>query len=338
MPTILTHAAIPLALGFALGPRRISRKLLIAGMLASMMPDLDVIGLKLGIEYGDQFGHRGASHSIVFALALGMLAALFAPWLHAGRRTAAAFVAFACVSHPLLDMCTTGGLGAALWWPLSEQRMFFAAQLIKVSPLTADRFFGPGGVAAIKSEILWVWLPCCAVMLAAWDRRTQLPSFHVTQHGVFKPIAMTRELGLYAIGAALALFYHFAGNGHLLGAVGMFVAMAIMRCFQMRKLGPDGEPIVAVLEHTLLFRNPGFRQTVEAMPLAEIDQLKVYGQQGNRHYRFLLAGQDAKDLSLMQNKDAEQAVIAFLEKTLPGKVIVAKAPQTFFEKVRGEQM
>lgn len=114
----------------------------------------------------------------------------------------------------------------------------------------------------------------------------------------------------------------------------MFTAMAIGRYFQMRKLGPDGEPIVAVEDTMLLFRNPGFRKTVESIPLGDIEQVKVYGEHGNRHYRFLLAGQDAKVLSLLQYKDAEQAVVAFLQKTLPEKVIVAKAPETFFERVR----
>jgi len=337
MPTIISHAAIPLAIGVALGPQRISRRLLVAGMIASMMPDLDVIGLKLGIEYANQFGHRGASHSIAFALALGVLAAFLAPWLRAKRWVAGAFVAVACVSHPLLDMCTTGGLGAALWWPLSDQRLLFPSQFIKVSPLTAERFFGPGGIAVMKSEILWIWLPCCAAMLAAYDLRMRLPSFHVTKNGVFKPVAMARELSFYCIAIALTLVWHIVGNGHMMGAVGLFVAMAFMRYIQTRKLGPEGDPIVAVKNGTLMFRNPGFSKTVDSIPLEDIEQVKIYGQHGNRHYRFLLKGQDAKDLSLLQNNEAEQAVITYLQETLQEKVLIAKAPETFFEKVRGEQ-
>lgn len=197
MPTVISHAAIPLALGVVLGPKKISRRLLLAGMAASMMPDLDVLGLKLGIEYADQFGHRGASHSIAFALALGVLAALLAPWLRARRWVAGAFVAAACASHPLLDMCTTGGLGAALWWPLSDQRLFFPSQVIKVSPLTVDRFLGPGGIAVIRSEILWIWLPCCAVMLAAWQslRRERKParSVRAQRAGSERPFTVSEE-------------------------------------------------------------------------------------------------------------------------------------------------
>lgn len=176
MPTILTHPAIPLALGVVLGPNRISRRLLLAGMVASIVPDMDVIAFKLGIEYANQLGHRGASHSIVFALALGMLAALAAPWLNTKRWVAMAFVSVACVSHPLLDMLTTGGLGAAIWWPFSDQRHFFPFQFIRVSPLTMGRFLGPAGLTVIKSELLWVWLPCIALMLTAFATRRRAAS------------------------------------------------------------------------------------------------------------------------------------------------------------------
>lgn len=175
MPTILTHPAIPLALGIALGPNRISRRLLLAGMVASVVPDMDVIAFKLGIEYAHQLGHRGASHSIAFALASGMLAALAAPWLQTKRWIAMAFVSIACVSHPLLDMLTTGGLGAAIWWPFSDQRHFFPIRFIRVSPLTMERFLGPAGLTVIKSELLWVWLPCLSLMVAAYAMR-KIPS------------------------------------------------------------------------------------------------------------------------------------------------------------------
>jgi len=47
MPTILTHTAVPLAIGLALGPRVVSRSLLVAGVLASMLPDLEASPLSL---------------------------------------------------------------------------------------------------------------------------------------------------------------------------------------------------------------------------------------------------------------------------------------------------
>ena len=76
MPSIFTHAAIPLALWCAADRGRIAAPLLAAGVVAAMLPDADVLAFALHIPYADSFGHRGASHSIVFAAVLAVLAAV----------------------------------------------------------------------------------------------------------------------------------------------------------------------------------------------------------------------------------------------------------------------
>jgi len=65
----------------------------------------------------------------------------------------------AVVSHPLLDMLTSGGLGVALYWPYSNERVFFDVRPIAVSPIGIANFFTVRGWRVIKSELLWVWLP-----------------------------------------------------------------------------------------------------------------------------------------------------------------------------------
>ena len=67
MPSILTHPAVPLGLAVAYGQRYVSGRLLLAGVGASVLPDIDSLGLDLGIPYGHMLGHRGLSHSILFA-------------------------------------------------------------------------------------------------------------------------------------------------------------------------------------------------------------------------------------------------------------------------------
>jgi inner membrane protein len=166
MPTIFSHPALPLAIGLALGSRVISGRLLVAGVVASIVPDLDGIGLRLGIAYADQFGHRGASHSFAFALVLGLLAAAFAGRLRSTRTTAFLFIAASAVSHGLLDMFTTGGLGVALAWPVSDARLFFPIRVIRVSPLTLQQLLGSRGLVVMLSELLWVWLPAALAGLA----------------------------------------------------------------------------------------------------------------------------------------------------------------------------
>lgn len=163
MPTILTHAVVPLALGLGAGRQYVSRPLLAAGAVASMLPDLDVLAFRLGVSYSHQFGHRGFSHSMLFALLLGAAACLVASRLRSGRAGAFAFVFLSAASHGLLDMFTTGGLGVALLWPLSEARFFTPWQVIEVSPLSLSRVFGPRGLAVVLSELKWVWVPAVLV-------------------------------------------------------------------------------------------------------------------------------------------------------------------------------
>ncbi|QDL26805.1 metal-dependent hydrolase [Stenotrophomonas maltophilia] len=86
MPSIITHAAVPLALWCAADRGRIPPRLLVAGVIAAMLPDADVLAFALHIPYADAFGHRGASHSLLFAGVLAALAAVLAffgsgrPW------------------------------------------------------------------------------------------------------------------------------------------------------------------------------------------------------------------------------------------------------------------
>ena len=164
MPSIFTHPAVPLAIAAAIGPPHVSRRLLIAGLFASILPDADVLAFRLGIEYTNQFGHRGFSHSLFFAIAIGAFALILAPWLRTKRLTVFLFVGAACASHGLLDMLTNGGLGVAYLWPFSDQRYFFPNQVIEVSSLNLRQFFGPAGTKVMLSELCWVWLPAAAVV------------------------------------------------------------------------------------------------------------------------------------------------------------------------------
>lgn len=175
MPSILSHPAVPLALGLALGSRVIPPRLLLAGVVAAILPDLDVLAFRLGLPYTHDFGHRGASHSLAFAALLGGLAMMCAGALRAAPRIAGLFVAAAAASHGLLDMLTNGGLGVAWAWPLSSERSFFPLQVIEASPLSLRRFFSPAGAAVLASELLWVWLPSAGVgVLLRMARRHQM--------------------------------------------------------------------------------------------------------------------------------------------------------------------
>jgi inner membrane protein len=171
--TLISHPLPILALGLALGPRVVPPKLLLAGMLFALLPDADMLAFKFGIAYADAFGHRGFSHSLLFAGLAGVLGALGCRLLGCGPLRAFLWIALATASHSLLDAATDGGLGVAWFWPWSEQRFFLPWRPIEVSPFLAG-FFSQRGLDVLASEARWVWLPCLALALGGIALRALL--------------------------------------------------------------------------------------------------------------------------------------------------------------------
>ncbi len=172
MPTVFTHPAVPIGLGLGLGRQTISRRLLLAGIAGSVLPDLDVIAFRFGIPYATEFGHRGFSHSLLFAAAVALMAACGWRWLQSGFIHAFFFLFASIASHSMLDAFTNGGMGIEFFWPWDKTRYFAPVKEIEVSPLGLGRFFSVRGALVLKSELLWVWLPALGLgALAAGLRR-----------------------------------------------------------------------------------------------------------------------------------------------------------------------
>ncbi len=174
MPTIVSHAAVPLALAVGFGRGVVPGRLLLAGVAASIAPDLDVLAFSLGVAYDSPLGHRGFTHAVPFAVLAAVVGAGASRALRAPRLGAFLFLLVAMASHGLLDTCTNGGLGVALLWPWSSERFFAAFRPIEVSPLSVHPFFSQRGVDVLASELVWVWLPCAllaALALAARKAR-----------------------------------------------------------------------------------------------------------------------------------------------------------------------
>jgi inner membrane protein len=166
VPTVFTHAAVPVAVGIGLGRERIPPRLLALGVAASVMPDLDSIAFRLGIPYQVTLGHRGVTHSLVFAVGVALLGACAFRPLRTTFGLAFCFLLLAAASHGVLDAFTTGGYGIALLWPWSTRRYVAPLQVIEVAPLTLSRLLSPRGATVLASELRWVWLPCGLVALA----------------------------------------------------------------------------------------------------------------------------------------------------------------------------
>ncbi len=77
MPSIITHGVVALALAAkARGVLASGRRLLLFVCIAcAILPDIDVVGFKLGVQYNSLFGHRGFTHSFFFAAIIALLLA-----------------------------------------------------------------------------------------------------------------------------------------------------------------------------------------------------------------------------------------------------------------------
>jgi inner membrane protein len=132
--------------------------LLFAAIISTILPDFDVIGFKLGIPYMHPLGHRGFTHSILFAV---IWAALLIIILGRQNKKLWFVVIFlSTLSHGILDAMTTGGKGVGFLIPFNNDRFFFPFQVIKVSPLGFQKFFSEWGIQVIFSEFKFIMLPC----------------------------------------------------------------------------------------------------------------------------------------------------------------------------------
>ena len=164
----MTHALLPLTVAGVLGANRVPRGLALAGAALAMLPDADVVGFRFGIDYGSVLGHRGITHSLLATLFVGALVAVSGArwWPDIDRRRAIPFLTSAMASHGLLDTLTDGGKGVMLFWPVSAERWFAWVQPIRVAPIGL-RFFTVRGIETVRSEALWLWLPCLALLATA---------------------------------------------------------------------------------------------------------------------------------------------------------------------------
>lgn len=171
MASVITHAVVGATAAYILQPlfpsgTKAKKWYYILAALLAMLPDADALGYALGVPYESLWGHRGITHSLLFALVAGAVVA----WLFVRLASLSRLFmlhcwmifSFSIASHGLLDACTTGGLGIAFFAPFKETRYFFPAEvrLIRVSPIGVTSFFSTWGLNVIRSEAVWVWLPC----------------------------------------------------------------------------------------------------------------------------------------------------------------------------------
>lgn len=165
MTTLVTHPLLPYTIGKLAGmPGRV----IACGMVLSLLPDADVLVEAVIPDLPHALAHRGATHSIAFALLMALVAMRIAmPQLTRFSRQwwgIWLYLSVCGASHGMLDALTHFGDGVAFFWPLDDARYLFSFQPMQASPFLGD-FFSVWGLRVLMAEAQWIWLPCFALLL-----------------------------------------------------------------------------------------------------------------------------------------------------------------------------
>ena len=171
----LGHVAVGMATARIVARRGSSRRRLAVGMVLlsglALLPDADVIAFPLGVPYDAEWGHRGAAHALACAALVALVSAAAACPLRLGPARTGVAVLVAVGSHGLLDLFTDGGLGIALFWPLSNARHFAPWQPIPVAPIGRALLSSRGWTVLLNEAVLFAPL----FVIAWWPRRSTRP-------------------------------------------------------------------------------------------------------------------------------------------------------------------
>ncbi len=159
MASFFGHALTSIAIGNSFLKTKKNFKFWFLGVFCAFLPDADVISFKLGIAYSSFWGHRGFTHSFVFAIIIGLIITFIFYRKSTSKIKYFLFFTLCTASHSILDAMTNGGLGVAFFAPFDNTRYFLPWRPIKVSPIGIANFFGNRGLQVLKSELLYIGLP-----------------------------------------------------------------------------------------------------------------------------------------------------------------------------------
>lgn len=163
MASAFGHVAVAYAMGKTLNSGLASTRFWVWTVLCCLLPDADVVGLVAGIPYEHLWGHRGMTHSITFAILVGIVVPTLASpsisWWSREYGVLVFYFGLVTLSHSLLDAFTDGGLGIAFFAPFDGTRYFFPWRPITVSPIGLSQFFSSWGLGGLLSELIWIGVP-----------------------------------------------------------------------------------------------------------------------------------------------------------------------------------
>ncbi len=171
MASIFSHAFVAYGVNSTFTEHPYWKRCLFFSIVLSVLPDADVIGFLIGVPYDSPWGHRGATHSIVFSMMMAALvtALFFRDYFQSKMRLLAAFtlLSLSAISHGVLDAFTNGGLGVGFFWPFDNTRYFFPYHPVQVSPIGISAFFSHYGLKVLLSELIFIILPTTAFIIVS---------------------------------------------------------------------------------------------------------------------------------------------------------------------------
>jgi inner membrane protein len=131
---------------------------MIACVALAWLPDADALWLFLGAPDHGLMGHRGFTHTPLFALGVGVAIAVVG-WLRRrpGCVRLGALAALLVCSHGILDGIAQDGRGILFFWPFSMERFHLPWRPIPDAPLGLA-FFTRVGLSHLALEF-FMFLP-----------------------------------------------------------------------------------------------------------------------------------------------------------------------------------
>ena len=165
MASIFGHGVLGYTIS-KVASKTISKQLVVLAIVSSILPDIDVLTFHFGISYESPFGHRGFTHSILFALIWTV--SIMYVFGKNQKKLYFLVIFFSTISHGFLDAMTTGGRGVGFFIPFDDERYFLPFRMIKVSPLNVAHFFSEWGWQVILSELKYIFVPCIIVLIFSY--------------------------------------------------------------------------------------------------------------------------------------------------------------------------
>ena len=196
----LTHILFGATLAQTGFRRRLGRRAILASIVLSSLPDLDVAAGWIDGRFAEWEHHRGFTHSLLFAPVVGPLIgwgiARAERWR--GRRPPGDAVGddrlrcwvwlsfLALLSHPLLDVFTS--YGTQLLWPLTTARFAVDAVAIidpaySLLPLTIALVIGAKWPSAAKRAALSVFAFMALYLVFAWQLNERIVGIAAADFG-----------------------------------------------------------------------------------------------------------------------------------------------------------